>query len=170
MGEFASRGVGTAGLTTGIIGTAGWLLNGGLGGLFGGGNNCAAVACSENMAVNRYELDLVQEISKKDMRIGLLESQVYTDNKLVDVVKDYTAQINALAAEVRSNKEEQGKINLEQATYNGVNTATLNCMQGQVAELLCLTKRVVPNSSVCPGWGNVTITAGGTTTAGTATA
>lgn len=164
MGEFASRGVGTAGLTTGIIGTAGWLLNGGLGGLFGGGNNCAAVACSENMAVNRYVLDLVQELSKKDMRIGLLESQVYTDNKLVDVVKDYTAQINALAAEVRSNKEEQTKVNMEQATYNGVNTATLNCMQGQVAELLCLTKRVVPNESVCPGWGNATITAGGTTT------
>ena len=54
MGEFASRGVGTAGLTTGIIGTAGWLLNGGLGGLLGG--NAAAVACSDNMAVNRYEL------------------------------------------------------------------------------------------------------------------
>lgn len=169
MGEFASRGVGTAGLTTGIIGTAGWLLNGGLGGLFGGGNNCAAVACSENMAVNRYELDLVQEISKKDMRIGLLESQVYTDNKLVDVVKDYTAQINALAAEVRSNKEEQTKVNMDQATYNGVNTATLNCMQGQIAQLMSLTKIVVPNASVCPGWGNVTITAGGTTT-GTATA
>ena len=169
MGEFASKGVGTAGLTTGIIGTAGWLLNGGLGGLFGGGNNCAAVACSENMAVNRYELDLVQEISKKDMRIGLLESQVYTDGKLVDVVKDYTAQINALAAEVRSNKEEQTKVNMEQATYNGVNTATLNCMQGQIAQLMSLTKLVVPNASVCPGWGNVTITAGGTTT-GTATA
>lgn len=164
MGEFASRGVGTAGLTTGIIGTAGWLLNGGLGGLFGGGNNCAAVACSENMAVNRYELDLVQEISKKDTRIGLLESQVYTDNKLVDVVKDYTAQINALAAEVRSNKEEQAKVNMDQATYNGVNTATLNCMQGQIAQLMSLTKLVVPNASVCPGWGNVTITAGGTTT------
>ena len=164
MGEFASKGVGTAGLTTGIIGTAGWLLNGGLGGLFGGGNNCAAVACSENMAVNRYELDLVQEISKKDMRIGLLESQVYTDGKLVDVVKDYTAQINALAAEVRSNKEEQTKVNMEQATYNGVNTATLNCMQGQIAQLMSLTKLVVPNASVCPGWGNVTITAGGSST------
>lgn len=169
MGEFASKGVGTAGLTTGIIGTAGWLLNGGLGNLFGGGNAAAALACSENMAVNRYELNLEKEIASKDARIGLLESQVYTDNKLVDVVKDYTAQIGALAAEVRANKEEQGKINLEQATYNGVNTATLNCMNGQIAELLCLTKRVVPNSSVCPGWGNVTITAGGTTT-GTATA
>lgn len=44
MAEFASKGVGNAGLTLGIIGTAGWLLrgsgcgNGLLGGLFGGGN------------------------------------------------------------------------------------------------------------------------------------
>ncbi len=168
MGEFASKGVGTAGLTTGIIGTAGWLLNGGLGGLLGG--NAAAVACSDNMAVNRYELKLEQEIASKDARIGLLEAQVYTDGKLVDVVKDYTAQIGALAAEVRANKEEQGKINLEQATYNGVNTAALNCMQGQIAQLLSLTKLVVPNASVCPGWGNVTITAGsGTTTTTPAT-
>ena len=30
MAEFASRGVGNAALTTGIIGTAGWVLNGGL--------------------------------------------------------------------------------------------------------------------------------------------
>lgn len=36
MAEFASKGVANAGLTTGIIGTAGWLLNGGLGNVLGG--------------------------------------------------------------------------------------------------------------------------------------
>ena len=58
MAEFASKGVGTAGLTTGIIGTAGWLLNGGLGNILGGigGNNAAlmgALACSDNQPVSR---------------------------------------------------------------------------------------------------------------------
>lgn len=156
MAEFASRGVGTAGLTTGIIGTAGWLLNGGLGNVLGG--NCNTGCCSENMPVNRYELNLTQEIAAKDSRIGLLESQVYTDQKLVETVKDYTAQINALAAEVRANKDEQNGVNLQQAVYNGTNTATISCIQSQIAALQSLTKLVVPNDSVCPGWGNVTIT------------
>lgn len=42
MAEFASRGIGNAALTTGIIGTAGWALNGGLQNLLGGvlGNGC----------------------------------------------------------------------------------------------------------------------------------
>ena len=158
MAEFASKGVGTAGLTTGIIGTAGWALNGGLSNLLGGG------CCSENMAVNRYELNLTQEIASKDARIGLLESQVYVDQKLTDVVKDYTTQINALAAEVRANKDEQYGINLQQAVYNGTTTSTIACIQSQIAKLQSLTKMVVPNSSVCPGWGNVTITPATTTT------
>lgn len=158
MAEFASKGVAGAGLGTGIAGLSLGVLNamggcGLLGGLFNGGG-----CCSDNTAVNRYELNLTQEIASKDTRIGLLESQVYVDQKLTDVVKDYTAQINALAAEVRSNKDAQTAVNMNQAVYNGTNTATISCIQSQIAQLQGLTKLVVPNTSVCPGWGNVTIT------------
>lgn len=145
--------------------------NGGiLGNLFGNNNCCnqAIPVCSENTAVNRYELNLTQEIAQKDARIGLLESQVYVDNKLVDVVKDYTSKISALAAEVRANKDEQLAVNMQQAVYNGTNTATISCIQGQITQLLGLTKLVVPNTSVCPGWGNVTITPSASTTTPTA--
>ena len=51
-----------------------------------------------------------------------------------------------------------------QAVWNATQTATINCMQGQIAQLFGLTKLVVPNTSVCPGWGNVTITPSTTTT------
>lgn len=44
------------------------------------------------------------------------------------------------------------------------NTAALNCMQGQIAQLMSLTKVVVPNSSICPGWGDVTVSVTPTTT------
>lgn len=37
-------------------------------------------------------------------------------------------------------------------------------MQQQIAQLQSLTKLVVPNGSVCPGWGNVTITPSTTAT------
>ena len=157
MAEFASKGVAGTGLGLGIAGTALGLMNGCgvLGGLFNG-NGCGC--CSENTAVNRYELNLTQEIASKDARIGLLESQVYVDQKLTDVVKDYTSQINALAAEVRANKDAQTAVNMNQAVYNGTNTATISCIQSQISALQGLTKLVVPNTSVCPGWGNVTIT------------
>lgn len=150
MAEFASKGVAGAGLGLGIAGTALGLMNGcgALGGLFNGGG-----CCSENTAVNRYELNLTQEIANKDARIGLLESQVYVDQKLTDVVKDYTSQINALQNQISA-----------QAVYNATNTAAISCINSQIAQLQSLTKLVVPNTSVCPGWGNVTITPATTTT------
>lgn len=158
MAEFASKGVAGAGLGLGIAGTALGLMNGGFG-LLGGCNSGwnGGGCCSENTPVNRYELNLSQALASKDTRIGLLESQVYVDQKLTDVVKDYTGQINALAAEVRANKDNQTDINREQAVYNGVNTATISCLKGQIDCLMGLTKLVEPNTSVCPGWGNVTI-------------
>jgi hypothetical protein len=53
----------------------------------------------------------------------------------------------------------------EQKVYNATNIATVNCLAGQVAQLMSLTKLVIPNGSICPGWGNVTV-APATTTAG----
>lgn len=167
MGEFASHGVGTAALTTGIIGTGLGALNamagcgcnnggGLLGGLFNNNNGCY---------VNRYEQELSMSLAAKDFRIGLLESQVYTDQKLTEVVKDYTAQINNLAAEVRANKDAQTAINMQQVAMNSTTAATIACIQQQLAGI---TKTVVPNTAVCPGWGNVTITPAAATTAPTA--
>ena len=44
--------------------------------------------------------------------------------------------------------------------------ATVSCIKGQIDQLYSLTKLVVPNASVCPGWGNVTITPASSTASG----
>ena len=152
MAEFASKGVAGAALGTGIGGLSLGVLNamGGCGLLSGLTGGCRS---GGDAVVSRYELGLVQEIAGKDARIGLLESQVYVDQKLTDVVKDYTAQINALQAQLA-----------QQAVYNATNTATIGCIQNQVNQLFGLTKLVVPNTSVCPGWGSVNVTPATTTT------
>lgn len=95
MAEFASKGVANAGLTTGIIGTAGWLLNGGLGNVLGGG-----AMCSENQMVNRYELSLHQELAAKDSRIGLLEADKYTDQKLADFADRVSDRFRNVEAQI----------------------------------------------------------------------
>jgi hypothetical protein len=144
MAEFASRGVAGSGLGLGIAGTALGILNGGLGNIFGGLTNTCG--CNENMLVNRYELNMQNQIAQKDGRIALLESNIYTDQKLNDLRNYVDARVGAVENAVNA-----------QAVYNATNTATIGCIQGQIAQLQSLTKLVVPNSSVCPGWGNVTI-------------
>ena len=136
MAEFASKGVGTAGLTTGVIGTALGVLNGGLGNLFGG---FGANVCSDNMPVTRYELQMEDKLISKDSEIALLKSEKYTDEKIVDVYERLSTRIAGVEQQISA-----------QAVYNATNTATLSCIQGQVAQLASLTKIVVPITSVCP--------------------
>lgn len=158
--EYASRGVANAGLTTGIIGTALGGLNalGALGAAVGVPAAAQASAqCSENTAVNRYELNQLQTIANKDMEIAYWRGQDETNRKISDTYAKLESRINDVSAEVRANKNEQNAVNMQQAVYNGVNTATVGCIQEQVNQLLAMTKRVVPNSSVCPGWGDVTV-------------
>lgn len=161
MAEYVTKGQGNLNTVLGAIGTANAIMPGLFGncgnGIFGGNGNCNA-NCSENTVVTRYENGLVQQIAAKDSENALLRAQIYTDDKLVDVVKDYTAQINALAAEVRANEKHQQEVNMQQAVYNGTNTATIACIQSQIAQLMSLTKLIVPNENVCPGWGKVNIT------------
>nr|DAG21528.1 MAG TPA: hypothetical protein [Caudoviricetes sp.] len=163
----ASKGMAGTGLGLGIAGTALGLLNGGLGGLWGGAVPMAAaqVACSENTGVNRFELEQERTISNKDMEIAYWRGQDETNRKITDAYTKLENRINGVASEVRANKDEQAGINLQQAVYNGTNTAALACLQNQVAQLQGMTKMVIPNSSVCPGWGNATVSVSpGTTT------
>lgn len=135
--EYASRGVGNAGLTTGIIGTAGWLLNGGLGNLLGGGG-CQNVN-SENMPVNRYEAQQNARIAELETEVKLRDANTYTDQKLLEVYRHF------------DNKFEHVERQLcDQAVWNTAQTGTINCMAQQIAALNGLTKLVIPGASICP--------------------
>jgi hypothetical protein len=151
MAEFTSRSVGSAGLATGIIGTSLGALNSGiLGNLFGNGN----CGCSENMPVNRYELQQEQKIAALEAQIALRDSNIYVDSKILEAYKDLNGKIEGINARLG-----------EQAVFNATSTATIGCISNQVAQLFALTKLVVPNTSICPGWGTVTVTPATTTTA-----
>lgn len=152
--EYASKGVAGAGLGTGIAGLTLGVLNGGLSGLLGGGCGMGRNGwCSENSTVNRYELSQESKIAKLESEIALRDANIYNDQKMLELYKYIDGKLecvnNALAG---------------QAVWNATQTANINCMQGQIGQLFGLTKLVVPNTSVCPGWGNVTITPSTTTT------
>ena len=129
--EYASKGVGTAGLTTGIIGTVGTaiatgLLGGnGIGGLFGGNQNPAASP--------------VYQLSQKDNDIALLKAQQYSDNKtfaLAERVANLETKVVSIetAAPLRDKILSDSIINLQ-------------------ATLSRISAPFVPNWAVAPGWG-----------------
>lgn len=159
--EYASKGVAGAALGTGIGGLALGAINSGiLPNLFGGVCNSN---CSENMPVNRYEMTMNQQLAQKDMEISYWRGQDETNRKITDAYAKLEGRINAVDAKVDRNRDEQCAVNMQQAVYNGTNTAAIGCIQNQIAQLFGLTQLKIPNGSVCPGWGNVTITAGGAT-------
>ena len=138
-----------------IAGLALGVLNGGLNGILGGGyNNGYNNGCYGNTMVNRYELGQESRIAKLESEVALRDANIYNDQKLLELYKYVDGKFETVNATLAT-----------QAVYNATQTATINCMQGQIAQLMGLTKLVVPNASVCPGWGNVTITPSTTTTA-----
>ena len=142
--NYASKGVGAAGLTTGIIGSALGALNSGIfSGILGGGG---AACCESNMPINRYEANMMNELSAKDQKIALLESNIYVDSKIADVYERLNAKIDGVNAQI-----------CQQSVFNATVTANLGCLTNQVAQLQGLAKLVIPNSSICPGYGNVTV-------------
>lgn len=152
--DYASKGVANAGLVTGIIGATGVaanaLGNGGLGGLFNGG-------CKQNY-VTEKEFALAQTISAKDAEIGLLKADKYTDQKISEAIVYLDGKISKLAERIECNKAAQDAINLNQATLNTANGSVIACIQHEVARINSAFKFVIPNDSICPGWGNVTLT------------
>ncbi len=143
MAEFASKGVAGSGLGLGIAGTALGVLNGGLGNILGGGWN----ACGDNATVNRYEAGMSSRIAELETEVKLRDANFYALGE-VNKVRDYfDRRIDHIEHEL-----------CDQRVYNATNTATIGCISNQVAALMSLTKLVVPNGSICPGWGEVTVT------------
>lgn len=132
-----TRGIAVGGLTTGIIGTALSVLNGGIPGIVGNMNGGAM--CSENLPVNRYEAGQNARIAALETEVKLRDANFYTLSEM-GKFRDYVD---------RRFECIEGKVNT-QAVINAQVTANLSCMQGQIATLMGLTKTVIPIGSVCP--------------------
>ena len=141
--RYGSRGATNTALGLSIGAVAAELLGGGLGNLFGNGN----CGCSENNLVNRYEASQAAKIASLETEVKLRDANFYTIGE-IDKLRSYVDnRFTAVEHEI-----------CDQRVYNATANATISCIQGQVAQLMGLTKLVVPNGSVCPGWGDVTVT------------
>lgn len=141
MAEFASKGVAGSGLGLGIAGTALGVLNGGLGNVLGGivPGMARTGCCSEDHMVNRYEAAQSARIAELETEVKLRDANTYTDSKILDLYRYVDGKFSCVEGQIA-----------QQAVYNATNTATLTCLQNQVAALQGLTKVVIPTTSICP--------------------
>lgn len=168
--EYASRAVGNAGLTTGIIGTALGALNGagGIGELIGAGNRPRGPQNEGDIPVTRHDMGLYRELAEKDFRIASLESNQYTDQKVAELTEKMNDKIAGVTNQMNMQfGGVQQQLNA-QAVWNATQQGLIGCIQGQVAQLQQMTQLVIPNKSVMPGWGPVEISAPGGTVAAAA--
>ena len=149
----ASGGLGGAALGLAIPGTVALVnqLTGGnglFGGLFNGGcnNNC-------NGAISALESALAQEKAER-----------YTDQTGTEVYKQFAKERNEIQAQISAIFAAIAQMDKQNAVAEALNSERITCLKGRVDNIYDVFKLVVPNSSVCPGWGNVTITPAAATT------
>lgn len=123
-----TRGIAVGGLTTGIIGSALGLLQGGnLGGVLGGGG------------YSRFEAEQAARIAELEGEVKLRDANTYTMGELNKLRNYVDAKFDAVNATL-----------CNQAVVNAQISANLSCMQNTVSTLSGLTKTIIPISNICP--------------------
>ena len=145
--HYSSKSQANLNTVLGALGTAAFVGagTGNLGGIFGN-----RTGCNEDHCVNRYEAAQSARIAELETEVKLRDANTFTMGEM-GKLRDY---VDAKFAVVNEHI-------CQQNVYNAVNTSNMACLSGQVAELMALTKRIVPFSSICP-----TPAAATTTTAG----
>lgn len=140
--EYASKTVGTAGLTTGIIGTA-------LGAMAGGSGLLANLTGTGNGSeyVTKEELKYVQQLAAKDSEISLLKSEQNTEIKIADVYERIMTRVNSDARAQAEWNATQSVNNAQMSSAIAVNANSIAALQNTCCGL---TKTIIPITNVCP--------------------
>jgi hypothetical protein len=147
----ASGGLGGAALGLAIPGTVALVNqlagNGGIfGGLFNGGNNCNA------------------QVSALESALAFEKAGRYTDQTGTEVYKQFAKERNETQAQISAIFAALAQMDKTVSVNEAINSERISCLKGRVDNIYDVFKLVMPNSSVCPGWGNVTITPAAATT------
>lgn len=132
---YASKGVGgtALGLSIGALGAE--VLGGTLGNLFGNNRNCTG----NDAPVSRYEASLSAENAELKTEIKLRDSNIYTDNKILELYRYVDGKFAGVEAQI-----------CQQSVVNTQVAANLSCLTNTVNMLSGLTKTIIPIDNICP--------------------
>ena len=134
--EYASKGVAGSGLGLGIAGTALGLLNGGLGGLLGGGMRTAGALAEGQLCAG-----LMAEV-------GSLKAEKYADRNTADVYAALKADTNRLADKIGTIEKWQAAEMAAAPLREQLISQRLGCLERAVGQITVIR---VPNEVLTPG-------------------
>ena len=147
---FASKRVAGAGLGLGIAGTALGLLNGGnWGGLFGAtpAGVAAAMNCSENTPVTRYELDREGKIAELQSQIALRDANSYGDKKMLELYKYLDGELKdirtTLGGQAVHNQRTEDSFALARQDIAAVKAELLGAVANEAERRCCADNAIV---------------------------
>lgn len=155
--SYASSGVGTAGLTLGVIGTAlasGLLGGNGLGGLFGNSSST-----QQQISTLQMENAILKAGQDVDAKLVSVYSELRSQDKNQDaVISAIDKRISALetAAPLREQivmDQVTSVANASTAAINALSASTsasVANLQGAISALQAMTKTIIPIANVCP--------------------
>lgn len=125
------------GTTFGAIGTV-------ASGLNLAGTRPAAVY--ENNAVCVHDMQMTQELAKKDAEISRLQGEQYTNNAVIDLYKYIDGELKGMREQLNGKWTEQAVVNANLS--NGL--TALSGQAASTAQLVAqITKTAVPSSAIC---------------------
>lgn len=150
--EYASKGVAGAGLGTGIAGLSLGVLNSAgclLGGMFGRNgvwaNGCGCNngwnggACGNGVA---FDMSVNEALAQRDAEIARLQAKAYSDESDLAIYKYFDAQFKELRQEF-----------CDQKVFNATVNGALGTVSGQLADLqrivAGITRTAIPSDAVC---------------------
>ena len=168
--NYASNGKANAGLTTGIIGTALGVLNGGaglLGNVWGTPN-----MHPQQMCVNRYEAEQQARIAQLESDVKLRDANIYSDGKMLELYKYFDGELKdvrgVLCAQAVHNQKTEDSFALARQDIAAVK-AELDAKIKLESERRCCADNSIVNYANATFYPKLVadVTAGTTTTAQT---
>lgn len=89
--------------------------------------------CSENQFVNRYELQLQQQIAEKDSQIALRDANTYGDQKMLEMYKYIDGQLK----DIRDTLCDQAVVNQKTADSFAMAKQDLDCCCRRLETAIC---------------------------------
>jgi hypothetical protein len=87
-------------------------------------------------------------------QVALRDANTYSDQKLLEVYKYFDGELKDIRAHMCENEKLQAVINAKFESGFAVLNTQVSCISNTINSL---TKTVIPNSSICPGFGDVTV-------------
>lgn len=93
----------------------------------------------DNQPVSKYEAAQAARVAELETEVKLRDANTYTDGKILETYRYIDGRLRGIESQI-----------CQQEVWNATQTATMNCMAGQIAALNGMTKMVIPKGNVCP--------------------